>query len=306
MQEGRISLDLAREWLRSEAVSWPKPGAPHDELETESSSFRAPRDALEVAARSGISIYHQQLEPGSNRYQSVAHTYAAALETLAAAEVIRSSVASESPAHKIAEVNDADSLSAQTAATLPVAVAVPAPQSFAHLSPESAAWLQARLPTGGSSSPSQWEEVYRAKTHGFGASAFHARCDGRARLLVLVQAREGGWLFGGFTAVGFIPGAMRSYADPAAFLFSLTNSLGHPEKLESKQTGEDLIYHPSRSASFGGLPSALFICNNADLQAGSLTHTGRAYAESSSTGAHPMAQGLQKGWHAADIIAWVV
>jgi len=50
----------------------------------------------------------------------------------------------------------------------------------------------------------------------------------------------------GFTAVGFVPMPPLPrdkdfYADPAAFLFSLTNSLGHPEKLESRGTGKEVV-----------------------------------------------------------------
>ena len=177
------------------------------------------------------------------------------------------------------------------------------PPGPADLSLEHAAWLQSNLPPGGSPSPGTWQEVYRATTHGFGAAAFHARCDGRARLLVLVRAREEGWLFGGFTAVGFSP-PERWIADPSAFLFSLTNSLGRPEKLASKGTGEDLDYVPSFSAAFGY--GDLWINDNADTEADSYTATGRAYAESASTGAHPMAQGKQRGWLAADVVAWCV
>ena len=122
---------------------------------------------------------------------------------------------------------------------------------------------------------------------------------------MLVRAREGGWLFGGFTAVGFIPPVKGYYiADPSAFLFSLTNSLGRPEKLESKGMDADLYYDLSRSATFG--PIDFGIRSNADKEASSYTWTGRAYAESVSTGAHPMVQGWQTGWLAAEVVAWVV
>jgi hypothetical protein len=166
--------------------------------------------------------------------------------------------------------------------------------------------------------------VYRATTHGFGAKAFHERCDWRARLLVLVRAQEGGWLFGGFTAVGFSPPDDDDYdddddnddddddvecgfiADSSAFLFSLTNSLGRPEKLASKGTGQDLHYSPyNYLAAFGGAPDFL-ICDDADRRADSYTDTGYSYAAPASTGAHPMAQGTQDGWKAAEIVAWSV
>lgn len=172
---------------------------------------------------------------------------------------------------------------------------------------ELASRLQSWLPPGGSSDPGEWKEMYRATTHGFGGAVFHERCDGRARLLLLVRAREGDWLFGGFTAVGFIPGRARYIADPAAFLFSLTNSRNRPEKLDSKRTGKDLIYAPASSAIFGNSPSAdLSISNNADTDAKSQTWTGNAYAASSSCGVHPMAMRLQRGWCAAEVVAWVV
>lgn len=178
-------------------------------------------------------------------------------------------------------------------------------QPPAGVSCTQAAQLQAWLPPGGSSDPGAWEEVYRSSIHGFGAAAFHARCDGRGRLLVLVRARDGGWLFGGFTAVGFSPGRL-SYGDHAAFLFSLTNSLGQPEKLESQQwgMGKEIFYFPSSSASFGHC-AGLHICSDADSVSASCTCTGYTYAQSVSVGAHPMARGMQV-WFAAEVIAWVV
>lgn len=190
----------------------------------------------------------------------------------------------------------------------------PQPVSFAaalqlpcptDLSPDHVDWLESAC----GSCSSKWEEVYRATTHGFRASDFHARCDGRKRLLVLIRTRDGGWLFGGYTAVGFIPGVPgpvpepeRYIADHYAFLYSLTNEQGRPEKLESNGTGKDLRYHPFHSACFGDL----FICNDADTEAGSWTQTGIHYAESVSTGVHPMAKGWRRGWLAAEVVAWVV
>jgi molecular chaperone DnaJ len=50
----------------------------------------------------------------------------------------------------------------------------------------------------------------------------------------------------------------------------------------------------------------LYICDNADTVANSYTQSGVAYAESASTGAHPMARGHKQGWRAAEVVAWVV
>lgn len=177
------------------------------------------------------------------------------------------------------------------------------------LTPEYAAQLQAWLPRGGSTSPCEWEEVYRATTHGFGAGDFHTHCDGHARLLVLVRTREGGWLFGGFTAVGFSRRPTRDgyghIDDPAVFLYSLTNSLGHPERLKSRLPRGNLYYSPCLSARFG--TSDLVIFGDADKYARSYTHAGpMIFEESASMGMHPLAKGTQKGWHTAEVVAWVV
>ena len=127
----------------------------------------------------------------------------------------------------------------------------------------------------------------------------------RRRARFKVQDKEKGrWLFGGFTALGFRPPS-RYYADPAAFLFSLTNSLGHPEKLESLHTGHDLYYEPRTSASFSD-GTGFAICNDADTVPCSSTKTNDAYAESAAMGAHPMGRGFRTGWFAAEVVAWVV
>ena len=102
--------------------------------------------------------------------------------------------------------------------------------------------------------------------------------------------------------MGFSPPAYQYTADPSAFVFSLTNSLGRPEKLASKGTGEDLGYIPFYSAAFS---YDLRIRDNADTGDDSYTHTGSAYAASASTGAHPMAQGTQY-FKAAEVVAWAV
>ena len=179
------------------------------------------------------------------------------------------------------------------------------------LSSEQAVQLQAWLPPGCAPSPGAWEEVYRATKHGFGAAAFHARCDGQTRLLLLVRAS--GWLFGGFTAMGFRPPPEGNgwYVDPEAFLFSLTNPQGCPEKLEPRRPepgrkGNNLCYDVAASANFGhGFPADLYIGDDPDT---SYTDLGRAYdpPRSSSPYTHPMYCGYKNIWRPIEIVAWAV
>jgi len=59
-----------------------------------------------------------------------------------------------------------------------------------------------RNSTGFPAAP-EWTLVYKASRDGWdGGVRFHGRCDGRARLLVLIRVAEGGWLCGGFTGCG--------------------------------------------------------------------------------------------------------
>lgn len=159
--------------------------------------------------------------------------------------------------------------------------------------------------------------VYRATRDGFDAAAFHKLCDGRRRLLVVVREKETGWLFGGYTKVGFIRGADRAYADPAAFLFTLTNPSGRPEHLTTRGFGNEVLYNSTYAAAFGLNRGTLAFCivSGADKCRGNLfrsshTHVGfehcafyGPYAQSAEKGPHPMGEGY-RDWSASEIVAW--
>lgn len=172
------------------------------------------------------------------------------------------------------------------------------------LSRSEAAQLQAWV--GGSSSPLAWTEVYRASRDGFGAADFHARCDGKRRLLVLAKEMETDCLFGGFTEVGFtlLGGRNMYYDDPAAFVYSLDNPVGRCEKLASRGRGREVLAHAGFSACFG---SDLRIASGADSCRSSWTQAGTVYqAPASSGGFFPMAGGQMVHWSAAEVLAWTV
>ena len=161
--------------------------------------------------------------------------------------------------------------------------------------------------------------MYRATRNGFRSRDFHAKCDDRPRVLLLVRDKLAGWLFGGYTAVGFLPARGReSYADPSAFLFSLTNPSGYPEMLASKGGGHDVQCDPGCLASFGAagddvdlfsddadVNPDLYVASGANSR--SYTNPGGAFhAPSFAGGTHPMARGRQVFWQAAEVVAWAV
>ena len=183
-------------------------------------------------------------------------------------------------------------------------MAPPAEPEFAPLGLTATQAAQLQAWVGGSGSPRAWAEVYRGSRDGFTAAAFHALCDDKARLLVLVRNAEAGWLFGGFTALGFLKGANRFYADPAAFLFSLTNPAGRPERLASKGDGNGVYYYSSHLAALGG-GHDLLIADGCASNKSSYTHPGTSYAAPSVAGSHPMAQGYVE-FTVAELVAWTV
>lgn len=180
------------------------------------------------------------------------------------------------------------------------------------LSPAGAAELQSWV--GGKTHPSAWTEVYLASRDGWNADDFHARCDGKPRLLILIREKEG-WLFGAFTAVGLTPvyGDGVSYPDLAAFLFSLTNPAGRPERLASKGFGKEVRYSSSLLAAFGtGVDLAILPRANNNM--GSHASPGTSFEAPAKASdreqalrGHPvMVQGRVTHWSAREIVAWTV
>ena len=103
---------------------------------------------------------------------------------------------------------------------------------------------------------SSFAQRYQATTDGFSAQSFHARCDGAARLVVLIRSADG-WIFGGFSTSAFSPppdGLRHHYVpDRTAFLFSLRNP--HqlpPTHLPVVGNGVHALYcDPSVGPSYG-------------------------------------------------------
>ena len=175
------------------------------------------------------------------------------------------------------------------------------------LEPDQAALLQSWV--GPWSRPESWAEVFRASRDGYDAEAFHAHCDEKSRLLVLVREKTNGWLFGGYTAVGWLlkhklPGAPR-YADPNAFLFSLTNPGGLPEKLECVEKDRAMTYQASNLATFG-VGAAMAILSGADVKTGSWTSPGSGFQTPTTSGSFPMARGYTSSWYVSELVVFQI
>jgi hypothetical protein len=120
--------------------------------------------------------------------------------------------------------------------------------------------------------------LYRGTRDGFGAKAFHSKCDGHSNTLTIVKAKESGFIFGGYTTVTWESsyGDSEWKSDPNAFILSLTNKDNKPVKMKINSNIHNyaIFCHSECGPSFGG---GVDICldNNADTTSGSYSYLGR-------------------------------
>merc|ERR1719229_504032 len=75
--------------------------------------------------------------------------------------------------------------------------------------------------------------LYRGSKDGFEASAFHEKCDFMDNTVVVVQTKENGNVFGGYTAAPWkSPKSFEFVDDPQAFLFLLSNYTNPRDKAQ--------------------------------------------------------------------------
>ncbi|CAF0909871.1 unnamed protein product [Adineta steineri] len=68
----------------------------------------------------------------------------------------------------------------------------------------------------------QWELAYKATKDGFGSQNFRDNCDGQAPTMIIIQSKEGNYLFGAYTSLRWCHN--RGYKqDTNGFLFTLIN-----------------------------------------------------------------------------------
>jgi len=64
--------------------------------------------------------------------------------------------------------------------------------------------------------------LYKASVDGFLSANFHQKCDDKGPTVTIIQSKEGGNLFGGYTSQSW--DSSNAYKqDPSAFIFTLTN-----------------------------------------------------------------------------------
>ena len=118
--------------------------------------------------------------------------------------------------------------------------------------------------------------LYRGTRDGFGASAFHSKCDNKSPTLSICKAHDSSFIFGGFASVT-LNGSETFKSDPNAFLFSLTNKDSKPLKMKIKPNRHQsaILCNSSMGPIFGW--SDIAIANNANTSMESCSYLGCSY-----------------------------
>ncbi|KAL9962007.1 hypothetical protein ACROYT_G031059 [Oculina patagonica] len=121
----------------------------------------------------------------------------------------------------------------------------------------------------------RWVLCYRASTHGWAASAFHSRCDGKRDTVTIINKEQ--YVFGGYTNIPWErSGGYTSTSN--AFMFSLRNKEGlGPFKSMLTNPSRAIYRHSSYGPTFGG-GHDIYIGDNANSNTNSYTYFGVSYS----------------------------
>ena len=125
---------------------------------------------------------------------------------------------------------------------------------------------------------------YRASEHGWQGEDFHRTCDNVPRLLIVARSTSG-YVFGGFTALGFGGAHGTHKADASAFLFTLINPHGvAPTMLPSKDSNEHAVHQNTSYGALFGSGTDLVFYSKCHIDAGSYSDLGHSYVDSTGKG----------------------
>ncbi|KAJ5073421.1 hypothetical protein M0811_08829 [Anaeramoeba ignava] len=91
---------------------------------------------------------------------------------------------------------------------------------------------------------------FSTKNDGFSNEKFHKKCDGKKESLAIIKTTNG-FVFGGFTKIGF--GSKGGYSNPDShsFIFTLKNPKNYPPSKFKYKSGDSIYRDPNYSVYFG-------------------------------------------------------
>jgi gas vesicle protein len=129
-----------------------------------------------------------------------------------------------------------------------------------------------------------WVLIYKATRDGFGGRDFHRCCDNQGPTMSVIQSKNGGYLFGGYTSVSWR--SIGNYApdNNCPFIFTLTNPHGiPPTKYSIKDVQYSIYDHNGYGPTFGG-GHDLYVCDNSHMKTGSHADFPSSYIDTTNGG----------------------
>jgi hypothetical protein len=130
----------------------------------------------------------------------------------------------------------------------------------------------------------KWVLIYKATQDGFGSGDFHRCCDNQGPTMSVIQSKDGGYLFGGYTSVSWRSIENWVTDNNGPFIFTLTNPHGIPPTKYSIQHVCWSIYDfKTNGPTFGG-GHDLYVCDNSQTKTESFSNFPHSYIDTTNRG----------------------
>jgi gas vesicle protein len=130
----------------------------------------------------------------------------------------------------------------------------------------------------------KWVLIYKATRDGFGASDFHRCCDNQGPTMSVIQSKDGGYLFGGYTSVSWRSIQNLVPDNNGPFIFTLTNPHGiPPTKYSIKDVQHSICDHNGCGPTFGN-GHDLHVCDNSQMKTESYANFPYSYNDTTNRG----------------------
>lgn len=130
----------------------------------------------------------------------------------------------------------------------------------------------------------QWMLLYKATRDGFSGIDFHQCCDDQGPTMIVIQSRDGGYLFGGYTSASWRPQGKYVVDLNEPFLFTLTNPHGIPPTKYAIKNPQYSIFPQMNCGPIFGGGNDLYCCSDSDVDRKSYFHFPHSYDDTTSKG----------------------
>ncbi|CAF2068019.1 unnamed protein product [Rotaria magnacalcarata] len=130
----------------------------------------------------------------------------------------------------------------------------------------------------------KWSLIYKASRDGFSASDFHHYCDDQGPTLTVIQSRDGGHLFGGYTSESWSPTGKYIHDSNNPFLFTLMNPHGIPPTKYSVRNPKYSIFPQMNCGPIFGAGNDLYCCDDSQISRNSFFHFPHSYDDTTNRG----------------------